>query len=129
MRLDLDLLLRRPLASGLNELIRRLVFLSDVRFISRELSDLYESEDTERLLRFPSLSPSRSDAAPFCSIRLGDRDLEGDRFVEMVDTESEEYDRDRLREALPSSRLDLLPRSSSFLARISSATPFLKDVS
>jgi hypothetical protein len=125
MRLDRDLVLRRPLSAGLNELIRLRVLRS---VLSGELSD---AEDTERLARFRSPpSPPRSDDFS-CSMRLGDRDRDrdGERLVEMVDTESSECD-ETDRECLRTEpRPDFLPRSSSFLARISSATPFFRSKS
>jgi hypothetical protein len=75
---------------------------------------------------------SRFDREIACE-RDRERDREWDRFVEIVEMESEleEYDdtdRERLLEdgrALSSMRRGPLPRSSSFFARISSATPFL----
>ena len=81
-----------------------------------------ESYEGERLRRLVSAlsSPPRSDA-PLCFRRGGDRDLDGERLVEMVDTESaDDVDSDRERFL---SRPDL---SSSFFLRISSATPFLR---
>lgn len=110
--LDLDLDLRLPRSPGLKELMRRLVFRSSFS----EPSDKRESMETERLARLPSALSSRPrGAAPLCFRRLGG-DLDLERFVDMVDTESaDEVDneRDRL-------------RSSSFFFRISSATPFLR---
>lgn len=82
MWLDRDLVLRRPLSAGLNELIRRRVLRSTT------WGEWTDSEETERRGRFPSMSPPRSDGFPF-SMRFGDREREGERFVEMVDTESE----------------------------------------
>jgi hypothetical protein len=111
--LDFDLVLRRPRSpGGLNELIRRRVFLS-----STNSCDGREFIDTDRLLRLRSaLSSSPRDLCPSFFRRRGDRDREGERFVEMVETESAddvESERARL-------------RSSSFFFRISSATPFLR---
>ena len=109
-----DLLLLRPRSpTGLNELMRRRVFLSLSLSREREPSDEWESMDIDRLARFPS-ALSRA-PAPCCFLRLGG-DLEGERLVEIVDTEStedEESERERL-------------RASSFFLRISSATPFLR---
>lgn len=114
MRADLDLDLRRPRSPGLKELMRRRVFRSPCDF-----SDECESIETERLLRLPSaLSLRPRDLVASC-FGAGDRDREGERFVEMVDTESAEDD-DRERERL---------RSSSFFFSISSATPFLRSSS
>jgi hypothetical protein len=81
-----------------------------------------EPPDTDRLLRLASALSSPDREARLCLRRLGgDRDREGERFVEIVDTEStEDTDRDRERFR---SRPD---RSSSFFFRISSATPFLR---
>ena len=118
MRLDvdLDLVLRRPRSPGLKELMRR-------RVLRSASSDERESLETERFLRFVRAlsSPSRTEL-PLCFRRRGgDRDLDGERLVEMVDTESTEdadNDLERLR-----SRPD---RSSSFFFSISSATPFLR---
>lgn len=79
-------------------------------------SEERESMETDRLLRFPSaFASSPLDFLP-SSLRLrGERDRDGERFVEIVDTESAE-DVDSERERL---------RSASFFFRISSATPFL----
>jgi hypothetical protein len=70
------------------------------------------SRDRERLLRLLRV----------LSLRRGER--EGERLVEMVETESsdEERERERLRRWLE--RLER-PRSSSFFLRMSSAMPFL----
>lgn len=122
MRLDVDLVLRRPLSAGLKELIRLLVLRSA---LSGELTD---AGDTERLARF-SCPPLPRNGDLSCSIRLGDRDRDGERFVDMVEMESSEYDetdRECLRVEL---RPDFLPRSSSFFANISSATPFFRSKS
>jgi len=104
-----DLVLRRPRSPGLNELMRR-------RVLRSEPSGGCESLDTERLLRLVSALSS------LCFRRRGgDRDREGERLVEMVDTESaDEVDNDleRLR-----SRPE---RSCSFFFNISSATPLLR---
>ena len=109
-RLPLDL--RLPRSSGLKELKRRLVLL----FSLRAPSDDRDSIDTERRARLPkALSPRPRDVAPSLRSR-GGGDLEGERLVEIVDTESTddvEGERDRL-------------RSSSFFFKISSATPFLR---
>ena len=56
-------------------------------------------------------------------MRFGGGEREGDLFVDMVETESVETDRERRAEE-PCPRF--LPRSSSFLASISSAIPFLR---
>lgn len=57
MRLDLDLVLRRPLSAGLKELIRLRVLRS---VLFAEPSEPSEVEDTERLARFLRPSPPRS---------------------------------------------------------------------
>lgn len=78
-----------------------------------------ESLETDLLLRFVSALSS----PPWCFFRRGgERDRDGERLVEMVETESaEDVERDleRLR-----SRPD---RSASFFLSISSATPFLRS--
>lgn len=109
-RLPLDL--RLPRSSGLKELRRRLVLL----FSLRERSDECDSIETERRARLPSaLSLRPRDEGPSIRLRGGD-DLEGERFVEIVDTEStDDVEGDRVR-----------LRSSSFFFKISSATPFLR---
>jgi hypothetical protein len=111
--LDFDLVLRRPRSpGGLKELIRRRVFLS-----STDSCGERESMDTDRLLRLRSaLSSCPRDFCPSCFRRRGDRDREGERFVEIVETESADD--------MESERARL--RSSSFFFRISSATPFLR---
>ena len=79
-----------------------------------------ESRETERLVRLAmalSPSPPRSEAPLRFSRRGGDRDLEGERLVDMVETESADA---------VDSDLERL-RSSSFFFRISSATPFLRN--
>jgi hypothetical protein len=120
MRPERDLLLRRPLCGGLKELIRRLVFLSTDRRISCELPERSEPDETDLLSRFPSFCVSCDTFLPFSSIAFGGGDLERERLVDIVETESDEYaDRERLREDLVGLR------SSSLFARISSATPFL----
>lgn len=92
--------------------MRRRVFLS----WSRKPSDECESMDIDRLARLPSaLSPRPRDAGPSFLRRVGG-DLDGERLVEMVDTESAD-DVERERERL---------RSASFFFRMSSATPFLR---
>jgi hypothetical protein len=110
-----DRVLRLPRSPGLKELMRRRV----LRSVS---SGERESLEGERRLRLLSaLSPPRREG-PLCFLcGGGDRDLDGERLVEMVDTESaDEVDRDLERFR---SRPD---RSSSFFLRISSATPFLR---
>jgi len=126
MRLDLDLVLRRPLSAGLNELMRLRVLRSP---LSGERSD---AEDIECLARFRTSSFARNDGCS-SSMRLDDRDRDRDRtrerLVEMVDTESSEYD-ETDRECLRAEqRPDFLPRSLSFFARISLATPFFRSKS
>jgi len=122
MRPERDLLLRRPLCGGLNELIRRLVFLSTDRRISCELPERSEPDETDLLPRFPSFGVSCNAFLPFSLIAFGGGDLEGERFVDIVETESDEYaDRDRERPWEDFLRL----HSSSLFARISSAMPFL----
>lgn len=109
---DSDRDLRLPLSPGLNELMRRRVFLSR----PRDSSDAYEALDTERLVRLREAlaSPLRFEGPSRRRRRSGDRD--GERLVDMVETESkDEVDRDRERF-----------RSCSFFLRISSATPFLR---
>jgi hypothetical protein len=93
--------------------------------LSGELSD---ADDTERLVRFFSPFPPRIDGFP-SSMRLTDRERdrerEGERLLEMVETESSEngeMDREDPRRRFP-------PLSSSFFARISSATPFFRSKS
>lgn len=110
--LDLDLDLRLPRSPGLKELMRRLVFRSPFH----EPSDERESIEIERLARLPNVLLSWGDgAASSCFWRLGG-DLDLERFVDMVDTESaDEVDSERER-----------LRSSSFFFRISLATPFLR---
>lgn len=84
-----------------------------------------------RLSRLPSFCfcwPPREAGFPFSSRAFGGGDLDRERFVDMVETESDEYedtDGERLREGRPSERLVLIARSSSFFASSSSATPFL----
>lgn len=73
--------------------------------------------DTERLLRFPPAS---------CFWRRGGGEREGERLVEIVETESAEEDLERERDLL---RPVVRPRSSSFFFRMSSATPFLRSSS
>jgi hypothetical protein len=108
-----DRVLRLPRSPGLNELMRRRV----LRSVSSGERESFESERRLRLLS--ALSPPRSEG-PLCFLRGGgERDLDGERLVEMVETESAddvERDRERLRP----------DRSSSFFLRISSATPFLR---
>lgn len=87
MRLDpdLDRVLLRPRSPGLNELIRRRMFLSP----SGDLAGDLDSAEAERRLRLPRALPSRSLCA--VSFLLGgerERERDGDRFVEMVETES-----------------------------------------
>ena len=106
---------RLPLCSGLMELIRRRVWRSAP---SIECCDSDEM-DLRRLLLV--MSPPRSDAFP-SSMRLGDRDRDGERFVDMVDMESESDADDSDLERAPA----FLRRSSSFSARILSARPFLR---
>jgi hypothetical protein len=115
---DRDLVLRLPRSPGLKELMRR-------RVLRLEPSGDRESPEGDRRLRLVSAlssSPPRSES-PLCFRRRGgDRDLDGERLVEMVDTESADEvdsDRERLR-----SRPD---RSSSFFFSISSAMPFLRS--
>lgn len=117
MRWDMerDRVRRRPRSPGLKELMRRRVLRSDP--VGER-----ESRETDRLRRLVSALLSPREDAPLCfRLRGGEREREGERLVEMVDTESaDEVDRDleRLR-----SRPDL---SCSFFLRISSATPFLR---
>lgn len=108
---DRDLVLLRPLSPGLKELIRRRVFLSP----SCEPSDEVDWIEAERFLRLPRALLSRvlRVSSFLCG---GDLDREGERLVEMVETESaEETDKERVR-----------LRSCAFFFRISSATPFLR---
>jgi len=105
-----DLVRRRPRSPGLKELMRR-------RVLRSECEGEREWRITERRLRFV-----RALSSPCFLRRGGERDFEGERLVEMVDTESAEdidSDLDRLRW-----RPD---RSVSFFLRISSATPFLRN--
>ena len=80
----------------------------------RESSEDRESIDTERLLRFPFAS---------CFWRRGGGERDGERFVEIVDTESAEED---LLLLLLRFRPVVRARSSSFFLRMSSATPLLR---
>ena len=119
MRCDLDLerdrVLRRPRGPGLKELIRR-------RVLRSKSSGEREPLDNDRLLLLVSALSSPDREARPCLRRLGgDSDREGERFVEIVDTESTE-DMDRGLERFRS-RPDL---SNSFFFRISSATLFLR---
>jgi hypothetical protein len=87
------------------------------RVLRSECEEERECRETERRLRFV-----RALSSPCFLRRGGERDREGERFVEMVETESaEDVDRDlerlRWRPAL----------SASFFLRISSATPFLRS--
>jgi predicted secreted protein len=83
-----DRVRRRPRSPGLKELMRR-------RVLRAEASDARESRDTERFLRLVSALSSA------CFLRRGgERDRDGERLVEMVDTESAEdveSERERLR--------------------------------
>jgi hypothetical protein len=112
---SLDLLVSRepprPRCSGLNELMRRLVFRSRSP-LCREPTEDAESMETERLPRFSLASCFRRRGG-------GERDRLGLPFVEIVETESTEEDLLLLLERF-------LPRSSSFFFRMSSATPFLR---
>lgn len=113
-REDRDLDLRRPRSPGLKELIRRRVLRSPLP------SDERESVETDRRLRFPRALPSPP-PLDLDTLRLrggGEGEQEGERLVDMVDTESADDDgeHDRL-------------RSSSFFRSISSATPFLRNSS
>ena len=111
--LDRDLVLRRPRSPGLKALTRRRVFLSTMS----DSCDERESMDTDRLSRLRTvLSSFARCLGPSCFLRGGERDRDGDRLVDMVDTESiddVESERARL-------------RSSSFFFKIWSATPFLR---
>jgi hypothetical protein len=94
------------------------------RVLRSEPSGDRDSFESDRLLRLlsPLSSRPRSEDSLCVLCGGGDRGLDGERLVEMVDTESAEdadSDRERLR-----SRLDL---SSSFFFKISSATPFLRE--
>lgn len=91
--------------------------------LSRELA---EAEDKDRRARFPRLSPAEDEGFAL-SIRLGSGERERERLVDMVDTESEEYDETDLERLREESRARFRPRSSSFWARISSATPFFRS--
>jgi hypothetical protein len=108
---------RRPRSPGLKELMRR-------RVLRSTSSGERESRDADlrrRLVRALS-SPPRCDVPLGLRRRGGDRERDGERLVEMVDTESADdvdSDLERLR-----SRPD---RSSSFFFSISSATPFLRS--
>lgn len=111
----------RPRCSGLNSLTRLRVLRSRALWwLWRDSTEDRESMLTERLLRFPLAS---------CFFwRRGGGERDGERFVEMVDTESADDDLLllllllllRLRPAV------LRPRSSSFFLRMSSAMPFLR---
>jgi hypothetical protein len=100
-----DLVLRRPRSPGLKELMRR-------RVLRSMASGDSEPTEGDRLRRLVSALSS------LCFRRRGgDRDLDGERLVEMVDTESaDETERDLERF-----------RSCSFFLSISSATPFLRS--
>lgn len=112
MGLERDRDLLRPLCSGLMELNRRRVLRSN---LSGEWLDPDET-DLRPLLR--SASPPRSDTLPSLT-RLGDRERE--RFVDIVETESESDTEDAERARLPNA----LRRCSSFSASVLSARPFL----
>jgi hypothetical protein len=100
--------LRLPRSPGLKELMRRRVLRSPA-------SGDAESAEGDRLRRLVRALSS------LCFRRRGgERDREGERLVEMVDTESAEDERDRERLLRPD-------RSASFFLRISSATPFLRS--
>lgn len=117
---DLDLVLLRPRSPGLKELLRRRVMRS-------ESTEECDSREADRLLRLIGAlwRPAREEPVSWVRRRGGEGDLEGERLVDIVDTESaEDADLDRLR-----SRLDFLPRSSSFFFRMSSAIPFLRNKS
>lgn len=119
MRPEFDLVLLLPRVSGLKELMRLLVLRASP-------SDMRESLETDRRrLLVSALLSSSFDDLP-CFFRCGgDRDREGERLVETVDTEStDDLDMDRERLRL---WLDLRPRSFSFAFKISSATPFLRN--
>lgn len=103
----------RPRCSGLKELRRRRV-LRLRSLVWREVVEDCESVDRERLVRFPCASWAG---------RRGGGEREGERLVEMVDTESAEDEGERERERL---RAVVRPRSWSFFLRMSSATPFLR---
>jgi hypothetical protein len=115
MRVEPDDLPLRPRWSGLNELMRRRVLRPPLR------CELCDSEEADRP-RFPSASPLRPGG--ICSFLAG----EGERSVDIVETESEEYERDRLPVILRS-RVGFRPHASFFLARISSAMPFFTSSS
>jgi hypothetical protein len=108
-----DRVRRLPRSPGLKELMRR-------RVLRSAPDEERESLDTDLLLRFVSALAS---SPPWCFFRRGgERDRDGERLVEMVETESAEEvesDLERLR-----SRTD---RSTSFFLSISSATPFLRS--
>ena len=95
----------RPRSPGLKELMRRRVLRSPTGE-----TEPREGERLLRLLRVLSLS-----------LRRGER--EGERLVEMVETESTDEERERERERLR--RWLERPRSSSFFLRMLSAMPFL----
>lgn len=83
--------------------------------------DEKESADDERLRRrFREL---RSRLGDDILVRLGE--FPRDMFVEMVDTEELDSERER---ALSFSELDCRPRSASILASCSSATPVLEQL-
>jgi hypothetical protein len=105
---------RRPRSSGLKDVMRRRVLRA---LLSRESAEEREAMDTERLLRLPLSS---------CFWRRGGGEREGERLVEIVETESADEERERERERL---RPDVRPRSSSFFLRMSSAMPFLPSSS
>lgn len=118
IRPEFDLVLLRPRVSGLKELMRLLVLRAGP-------SDIRESLDTECRLLLVRALLLPSFAGPLCLRRRGgDCEREGERLVDIVDTESSDdldMDRERLR-----LRLQLRPRSCSFAFKISFATPFLR---